>query len=513
MIIRELLTVWGFDVDEKPIKKLEASISTVNKAIKATAAIGVTAATTLFGLAKSASATGDQIAKTADKIGFSTDALQELRYAAQNATDLGVNAVDMALQRFSRRAAEAANGTGEAKDALAELGVQLTDGAGRMRDADALLMDVADSMANVKGEQDRLRLAFKLFDSEGAGFVNLLKNGSAEIAKMRKEAHDLGGVLGEDQVRASEAFEDAMLRATTSVKGVALNIGAELMPEIQALIDSMTEWIRNNRELLNQRISTFINVLKMTVSATADVFRYIVSAVSAFIDALGGAEKAARFVGLALLYMASMSIVAAIGGLLGTVVKLAAAVRTVGFAAIFTSAVFKRTILGAIFTAALLLGEELYLWFTGKGKTMLGEWLGSWDEVKAKFTTIIDTVKGAWDRFTTFMSESFERGAENIMQIAKWLLDSISAPFEWMSGLFSSVSPTAVQPASAPIGGGVSSMQNINANVTVNARSGMSESDIALVRRQAELGIGDSLSRAASRLAINQPGYLYNGAD
>jgi hypothetical protein len=64
----------------------------------------------------------DAIGKTADKIGVGVEALQELRYAAK-ASGVEQQTLDMALQRFARRAAEAAQGTGEAKDALAQMGI------------------------------------------------------------------------------------------------------------------------------------------------------------------------------------------------------------------------------------------------------------------------------------------------------------------------------------------------------------------------------------------------------
>jgi hypothetical protein len=77
----------------------------------------------------------DAIGKTADKIGVGVEALQELRFAAK-ASGIEQQTLDMALQRFTRRAAEAAQGTGEAKDALAQMGIALRDqaralGAGR----------------------------------------------------------------------------------------------------------------------------------------------------------------------------------------------------------------------------------------------------------------------------------------------------------------------------------------------------------------------------------------------
>jgi hypothetical protein len=69
----------------------------------------------------------DAIGKTADKIGVGVEALQELRFAAK-ASGIEQQTLDMALQRFVRRTAEAAQGTGEAKDALAQMGIALRVG-------------------------------------------------------------------------------------------------------------------------------------------------------------------------------------------------------------------------------------------------------------------------------------------------------------------------------------------------------------------------------------------------
>jgi hypothetical protein len=119
----------------------------------------------------------DAIGKTADKIGVGVEALQELRFAAK-ASGVEQQTLDMALQRFTRRAAEAAQGTGEAKDALAQMGIALRDQSGNLRRSEDLLADVADAFARIEDPAERVRLAFKLFDSEGVALVNLLRGGT-----------------------------------------------------------------------------------------------------------------------------------------------------------------------------------------------------------------------------------------------------------------------------------------------------------------------------------------------
>jgi hypothetical protein len=120
----------------------------------------------------------DAIGETASKIGVGVEALQELRFAAK-ASGVEQQTLDMALQRFTRRAAEAAQGTGEAKDALAQMGIALRDQSGNLRRSEDLLGDVADAFARIEDPAERARLAFKLFDSEGVALVNLLSDGSS----------------------------------------------------------------------------------------------------------------------------------------------------------------------------------------------------------------------------------------------------------------------------------------------------------------------------------------------
>ena len=151
---------------------LRTGIRTLGGALAGVATVGGLAA-----LVDRSISAADAIGKTADKIGVGVEALQELRVAAK-ASGVEQQTLDMALQRFTRRAAEAAQGTGEAKDALAQMGIALRDQSGNLRRSEDLLADVADAFARIEDPAERVRLAFKLFDSEGVALVNLLRGGS-----------------------------------------------------------------------------------------------------------------------------------------------------------------------------------------------------------------------------------------------------------------------------------------------------------------------------------------------
>jgi hypothetical protein len=202
------------------------------------ALIGVTTVGGLAALVDRSISAADAIGKTADKIGVGVEALQELRFAAK-ASGVEQQTLDMALQRFTRRAAEAAQGTGEAKDALAQMGVALRDQSGNLRSSEDLLADLADAFARIQDPAERLRLAFKLFDSEGVALVNLLRGGSGALEEMRERARDLGIVLDEHLVRDAE-------QARTELDTLAQVISANLTRaalEAAPVIADLSSWL------------------------------------------------------------------------------------------------------------------------------------------------------------------------------------------------------------------------------------------------------------------------------
>lgn len=180
----------------------------INAARVAMAGFSGVLATVGFGsLVRESVQYADSIAKTADKVGVSTSALQELRFAAEQ-SGVATNTLDMALQRFSRRVGEAAQGSGELKDTLKSYGIEVRDANGQTRTTEAVLNDLADVIQRAGSDQERLRIAFKAFDSEGAAFVNALRNGSDGLDEFRDRAKELGLVMEEDVIRNAEIVND-----------------------------------------------------------------------------------------------------------------------------------------------------------------------------------------------------------------------------------------------------------------------------------------------------------------
>ena len=234
------IQITAIDRTKAAFRGIAVSLGKVQKALFSfkTAIAGVVGAAGLGLLIKSSLDSIDALGKTASKLGVTTQQLQKLRFAAEIA-GVSTRTTDMAIQRFTRRLSEAAVDTGEAKDALKELGINAKELT--KLPLEEQMLQLASAFEDVESSGDRVRLAFKLFDSEGVAFVNTLQNGRAELQGMFDEVDDLGLALSGRAVKGVEEANDAFTRLASVTRGVLDTLVASLAPAFTFLADEARE--------------------------------------------------------------------------------------------------------------------------------------------------------------------------------------------------------------------------------------------------------------------------------
>ena len=268
----------GIDDSAKRTNNFSNNLSKIRTVAKAAAtALGALTVATV-GLAKRQAELGARLQDTADKLGLNVGFLQEFRYAAEQ-SGVATTTADMALQRFTRRVAEAANGTGAAREALVQLGIQLRDSNGNLRSTDKLIYEVADALQNVESESERVRLAFKLFDSEGVSLLNTLQKGSGELQQFADRARELGAVLDAQDTQALKDLDSSFTDLSVAIKGVVDQFVVGLADALELTNNEITNLIANNQTLarelgrgVGEAFRTIAAALKV-VSANIDVVR------------------------------------------------------------------------------------------------------------------------------------------------------------------------------------------------------------------------------------------------
>ena len=223
---------------------------------------------------------GDALAKTSAKLGLSTDALQKYRFAAEQ-SGVQTKTFDMALQRMTRRVAEARQGSGEAKKALEEMGISLADSGGKAKSTETIFGEVADKMQGMESQSDKVRLAFKLFDAEGVSLVNMMQQGSGAIQEMGDELESVGGILNSETLASFEKFNDLTNKIWVALRGAFAKILAGIIPQITSMgvaFDGFGDVAKKVAEV----IATVVRIFKEMFNIQKLIIRQI-------IDGLGGA--------------------------------------------------------------------------------------------------------------------------------------------------------------------------------------------------------------------------------
>ncbi len=231
--------VQGIQKANRELQSLRRSADRMGRALATmrTGLVGVAGAAgvgSLIKLANDSLAAAANIDLVAKKVGVSVEALQELRFAAKQA-GITTQTLDMALQRFSRRIGEAAQGKGELVQVLRQYGIAVRDAEGRTRRTEDVLLDLAEAIRQAGSDQEKLRIAFKAFDSEGAALVNILRDGAVGLEEVRKKARDLGVVMERDLVESARRASEEMEAFTAVIEAKAIVGIARLANHIRKL--------------------------------------------------------------------------------------------------------------------------------------------------------------------------------------------------------------------------------------------------------------------------------------
>lgn len=254
---------------ERAMDGVKKSFNSTVQSIKVLAIAATGIAATFALMANRAVETADKIQKFSTRIGVSTEALSELKYAAE-LSGVSFETLAMAMQRSTRRIAEAATGTGEAKAALKELGLD----AQKLNQLkpDKQLETLADAIAGVGSQSDRVRLAMKLFDSEGVSLLQLFEKGASGIRDFREEAKELGLTLTPEGAAKLIKYKDSMTRLKESVNALAQEITIELAPAIGDVVDSMTEWVKKNKEFVATKVHNSLKNINESMSGILETY-------------------------------------------------------------------------------------------------------------------------------------------------------------------------------------------------------------------------------------------------
>ena len=220
--------------------KLGNGLKKAGKAAAAGIAVATTAVTALggamMGNISRVAELGDNIDKQSQKIGFSAEGYQEWDFILQHC---GAS-IDSLQSGMKTLQVAAENGS----DAFDELGISQKDL--EKMSPEELFEATVEALQNVDDETQRTKLATQLLGKAGTELGPLLNSSAEDVAAMKDQVHELGGVMSDEAVANAAAYQDAIQNLQTAFRGLGNNLSAEFLPAVTTVAEGLTDILTGN---------------------------------------------------------------------------------------------------------------------------------------------------------------------------------------------------------------------------------------------------------------------------
>ena len=408
-VVRELVTLWGFEVDQGPLKELDVGLNTIKSTL---ASIGIAVAATAAGIGYLLNEAGEDEQTTIafeTMLGSAEEAhkrLAELKdFAAKTPfelTGLKESAKKLLAFNFSGQ---------ELIPTLKALG-DISSGVGRDKLPQLIL-----AFGQVKAATRLTGMELRQFTEAGVPLLGeLSKTMGKSEAEIQQMIHDKkirfedvqkalfalttgGGRFANLMDKQSKSFLGMISNMKDQLNIMAIDIGNSILPLAKELSTAFLDWVDANKELIKTNILDFVSTLSDFLFGLIAVVKAFFGILSGIVHIFGDWNDAIRlttklftaFMGLGLLY--------GIGLIAKGIYGLATAWYTMGPAAMWAQVkmMLIPLAIGAVIAAIALIAEDIYAFSQGRDSVfgrMLNGIVSVFGENEKKFSGLGDFMRG-----------------------------------------------------------------------------------------------------------------------
>src|SRR5574344_2064384 len=221
----------------------------------------------------------DRVDKMSQSLGLTRETFQELDYAfKQNGASL--DNFGMGMKSLQELTAKAATGATTAFD---KLGVSIKDSSGNIKSQDEILKETLSAFNKMEQGVDKSTLATDVFGRSAQELMPLLNQTSGSVDELRQRAHDLGIVLGNDDVDAGVTFGDTVDDLKTSFGALAQGAFVPFISLLTSITNGLTKavaWL-NSGSAATEVIKAAVIGITAAIGALIAIFVVLPAVITA----------------------------------------------------------------------------------------------------------------------------------------------------------------------------------------------------------------------------------------
>jgi hypothetical protein len=219
----------------------------------------------------------DLLGQWARKLKVSATQLSELKFAASQ-TGLEFDQLVEGMKTIQERMDDAARGTKTYAEHFANLGLDVTDAGGNLKNVADFLPELAAAVKDAADKGTDLTLFFEDVVGGSEHMLELLlKQGPDALRFFGEEAHRLGIIIDDDMVKKSREWNRTWDKLKTVINSVSIELLTELAPALSTVANKLAEFIAANKD-------KFVDWIKAIGLAILHVIDVLTDAFINFID-------------------------------------------------------------------------------------------------------------------------------------------------------------------------------------------------------------------------------------
>ena len=179
-------------------------------------------------MGKQAIDAADNLNDLSQRVGVAVPTLSKFGAAAED-SGTSIEEVAKAMGRLSKGIVDPASKTNEA---LKSIGISSVDASGKVRNVDAIMLDLAERFSKMPDGAEKTALALELFGKSGMNLIPMLNGGRDALSQY-------AATIDKPMAEAADKFNDAIKAVTRSLAGPFNKAVTSLLPTITGLANGI----------------------------------------------------------------------------------------------------------------------------------------------------------------------------------------------------------------------------------------------------------------------------------
>lgn len=256
----------------------------------------------LINITTERAAVATALTNIADTINMDVEATQQWDYVLQTVGS-SIEEAQGDLSAFQEKIMEAREGTGEAAEMFAKLGVSVVDQSGALRDTESVLLDTIRALQIMADETDRNATSSILLGGTGEKLIPIYNQSAESLDYLLEKKRELGILTGEE-IETLKDVSEALLDYEERVNHAKDMVAVEFAPALEAFYEMAGEGVltlgqaAERSGLVNFFAATLdtISALAPAMEILARVFVAASPVIDAFAISMGAAADAISIV-------------------------------------------------------------------------------------------------------------------------------------------------------------------------------------------------------------------------